>query len=103
MEAIGGIKIFAMNDSDWYAGATEADALQAMAETLCFDDVEECRAEHCVDGPIVELDDEDLDTEMYVDEDEDGRRGDRRTFREQLQIMIDSGEEFPVFFASTEF
>jgi hypothetical protein len=103
MEAIGGIKIFTMNDSEWYAGASADDALKGMAENLGFEDIEACRAEYCTDGPIVELDEDELETKTFVDEAEDGSDGEKRTFRAQLTQMIANGEEFPCFFASTEF
>jgi len=99
------MKIFAMNDCDWYAGATAEDALKAMAENLDFSDVEECRKEYCTDGQIVELSEEALDGSIYVEEDDADGPGSgvvRRTFRQQLKQMLANGETFPTFFATTE-
>lgn len=103
MEAIGGVKIFAMNDCDWYVGKDADDALKGMAENLGCKDVEECRSEYCIDGPIVELGEDELDARVFVDEDLDGENQVKRTFREQLSLMVAEGDTFPCMFASTEF
>lgn len=105
MEAINGIKVFAMNDTDLYAGATEDDALLAMAENLSFTNLEACRAEHCTDGPIVELSDEEMDKKIFLDEEgvEEGSEAERRTFGQQLVKMIADGHDFPCMFATFQY
>jgi hypothetical protein len=100
------IKIFQMNDCDWYAGATADDAIRGMAENLCFETTPEGIAEMCKEYTVepVELTAEDMERKMFVDLDEDGTPDTvERSFRAQLDNMIASGEEFPCFFASTEF
>jgi hypothetical protein len=100
------IKIFAMNDCDWYAGTTAEDATRGMAENLGFETTPEAIAEMCEEYTVkpVELSDEDLERKMFADDDEDGAKGSvERSFRAQLDNMIATGEEFPCFFASTEF
>lgn len=101
------IKIFNMNDYDWYAAETVEDALKEMAETLSCgtdpDDIAEMRREYQVKNPV-ELTDEDMDRLKYIDTDEnDDPEGDPRTFREQLAKMISEGDKFPCMFASTEY
>ena len=100
------IKIFRMNDCEWYAAETAEDALKAMADNLCFEVTPEgiaaMRKEYEVGEPI-EL------TELYLDRlrfnrtNEDGETEETCTYREQLASMIADGEDFPCFFASTEY
>lgn len=102
------MKIFKMNDSDCYAADTMEEAVKAMAENLGFqttsEEIAAMRAEYGVEEPV-ELTDEDLGLLNFVDEEEDGSNSadSKRSFREQLALMIESGEEFPCFFASTEY
>jgi hypothetical protein len=100
------IKVFQMNDCDWYAGATADDAIRGMAENLCYDTTPEAIAEMCEEYTVepVELTAEDMERTMFSDEDEDGTPGQvTRSFRAQLDAMIAAGDEFPYFFASTEY
>src|ERR1035438_1102739 len=87
------IKAFAMNEYDWMAGA----------------DLESCvslyLAEYAGGLPRDEVLDEphkrsewEMDRREYVDPD-----GERCTFREQLEKLVASGQQFPAFFASTEY
>lgn len=100
------VKIFAMNNCDWYAGVTAEDALRGMAENLGFETtpegIAELRKEYTVEEPR-ELSAEEMDLCMYVEENEDSTPSRvKRSFRAQLDQMIAAGEEFPCFFASTE-
>jgi hypothetical protein len=96
------IKVFAMNDCDWYAGETLEQAEQAMAENLSYDSVEALRADGIVEDPA-ELTSSDMDCLMYAEDTEDGAPGEVQiTFRARLDEMIAAGENFPCFFASTE-
>jgi hypothetical protein len=105
MEAIGGMKIFAMNDCDWYAARTEEEALQCMADTLSCKSVDECRAEYVQDGLICELSEESLDVLKFHDEG-DGQDPETErtlTFRELLTELTTDVDMEPTFLASTEF
>jgi len=99
------MKIFQMNDCDWYAGETAEDALRAMAENMCFETTPEgiaaMRKEYEVEP--VELDDTVLDSLTFMDTDEQEKPIARRSFREQLALMIEQGSDFPCMFASAEF
>lgn len=90
------MKLFQMNDCDWWIGETISDCIKdCIAEYGCdLDDFDDAR----------ELDDLELDSLIFTDDDEDGvRAGEKRTFREQLAIEVAKGGEFPRMFASTEF
>jgi hypothetical protein len=103
------IKIFAMNDYDWFSAASVEDALRAMADQHGFPDTPEGIAALQVEyGEMTpaEISEADMDRLKFVDTDEDGERVDGAetvTFREHLAEMIRDGEKFPCFFASTEY
>lgn len=104
MQAIDGIKLFQMNAADVYAAETEAEALECMRELLSCESLDELRADYLQDGPVVELDDDDLERKITIEDDGPDQNETRTlTFREHLQELIDSGEEFPAFFSSTEY
>ena len=88
------MKIFSMNDCDWMAAETLEEAKSAYLAT-CWEGTREPE-EAAFDDPG-EISAEAYDKVLFTDED-----GAKRSFREQLQRMIDSGEKFPTFFASTE-
>ena len=88
------MKIFSMNDCDWMAAETLEEAKAAYLAT-CWSGTREPE-EEAFDDPG-EISAEAYDKVLFTDED-----GAKRSFREQLQRMIDSGEKFPTFFASTE-
>jgi hypothetical protein len=100
------IKVFAMNDCDWYAAETLDDALRAMAELYCFpptpEGIADMRKEYEVNEPS-ELSAEAMARMTFQEEDEDGSGAEMKSFRVKLDEMIAGGEEFPCFFASTEF
>ena len=91
----GVMKIFSMNDCDWMAAETLEEAKAAyLAE--CWSGTGELD-EDAFDDPD-EISAAQYDGLLFSDED-----GTKRTFREQLQRMMESGrEKFPTFFASTE-
>jgi len=103
------VKLFKMNDCDWYAAETADDALKAMTETLCYEATPESvaamRKDYDVSEPV-ELTDEDMKRLVFCDDLENGApdfEGSRRPFAEQLALMVAAGVEFPCFFASTEY
>jgi hypothetical protein len=90
------IKVFAMNDCDWMAAAT---AEEASAAYSLFNHLD-IPAEEMLEFPR-ELTDKEMDKLRFVDTEVQPEA--HRTFREQLQHIIEAGETFPTFFASTEF
>jgi hypothetical protein len=100
------IKIFAMNDCDWYAAATPEEAKRYMAENLSYESVEAMYADGVIEGEPCELSDADLDRLKFKDLGEDDSYdpdGEEQTFRARLAEMVAAGDEFPCFFASTEY
>jgi hypothetical protein len=90
------MKIFQMNDCDWWIGESLAACKADYIANYCEEDA--------IEEDAHELTDEELDTLIFTDYDEDERpTGTKRTFREQLAIEVASGGEFPRMFASTEF
>lgn len=90
------VKIFQMNDCDWWIGPS-LDACKA-------DYVEHTGDPDSVDDDAHELTDAELDRLMFTDCDEDERpTGMKIPFREQLAVEIAQGGEFPRMFASTEY
>jgi hypothetical protein len=95
MEAISGIKVFRINDCDWWAGASLDECIAAyIADTGDEDLIEDAR----------ELTDEEMEKFFFVEdeEDEDFRQGDKKPFRQKLEEMVRDGRPFPLMFASTE-
>ncbi len=90
------MKVFQMNDCDWMAAATPEEAKAAYSLFNHLDIPEE----EMLEFPR-ELTDEEMDRLRYVDTEVQPES--HRTFREQLQHMIETGETFPTFFASTEY
>lgn len=89
------MKIFAMNDCDWWIGES--------LEACKADYIEECGDPSAVEDAY-ELTDEALDHLQFTDTDEDDAPiGTKRSFREQLAIELEQGGQFPRLFATTEF
>lgn len=93
------IKIFQMNDCDWWAADSLESAIQDCMEQYGYtrEQVEE-------DEPR-ELTDEELDSLQYTDDPSDSE-AETRTFREQLKVMQQEPEKYtphPCLFASTEY
>jgi hypothetical protein len=86
------MKVFYLNDCDWYIAATLEEAKgQCAADTgLPVDEATEPDAH--------ELTDEDLDRLIFMDEDEG-----KLTFRQELERQIATGNTKPRMFASTEY
>lgn len=93
------VKIFKLNDCDWYAAVNMESAIQQ----IIFDSGN--TREDCVDSSRHELTDDEMDRLQFMDDreiDEYAEEG-VRSFREQLEFMIDRGDSFPCLFATTEF
>jgi hypothetical protein len=93
------MRVFRINDCDWWMARTSEDAKASYLEILgpmpddeAFDDPHE-------------LSDAELDRLMFVDVDDHDQplKKTRRTFREELQRRIDAGVTVPEMFASTEY
>lgn len=87
------MKIFRMNDCDWCAGEDLESVVEFYMDFVDLDKDEAC------DQPC-ELTELDMDRLIFTP---DSKDEDLRTFREELKRLIDKGEKFPMFFASTEF
>ncbi len=100
------IKVYAMNDCDWYAAASLEDAKKCMAENFNFKTTPKGIAEMCEECGVTdpeELDDEDMSSRMFSVEQDDSNGHETTSFRGRLDQMIAAGDEFPCFFASTEY
>ena len=86
------MKIFAMNDCDWMAGEDIESVTAAYTSAFGEDS----------DDPPVELTDAEMDKYRFADEDAEGPEK-WPTFRQELQRRVDAGQEFPQFFATTEY
>jgi hypothetical protein len=95
------IKVFQITEIEWFAAATEEDALKAYAEYAegCYGkDSEEAREQLAEFGGPEELSEESMQAMRFTDED-----GTVRSFREELDRRIADGDEFPAFFATSEY
>ena len=93
------MKIFKLNDCDWYAAEDMESAIQQIMH-----DTGNTR-EDCVDSSARELTDDEMDRLRFMDDrenDEDAKDG-SRSFREQLALMVERWDSFPCPFATTEF
>ena len=87
------MQIVQINDCDWMIGPSLEICKNSYAYEYEPDDIDEARV----------LEDEELSALTFYDADEDGNpNGDKRSFKEQLEIEIKKGGEFPRLFASTE-
>jgi len=83
-----GIKVFRLNDYDWWAGESLESVKKSYMEATGLDEFEAFDDDY-------ELSEEDMNREIYTDED-----GSTRTFKEQLNKMIAENRTFPEVFAS---
>jgi hypothetical protein len=86
------IKVYQLNEFEWWAAATLADAIADWKKWtgLTDDELEDPR----------ELTAEEMRELVYVDPDDDYAK---RPFAEELQARLDAGLEFPQPFATTEY
>lgn len=98
------IKIFKLNDCDWWAGEDLDSVKSAYLREMDITDLQ--GIESAFDDPR-ELFDEEMDRLKFVDGDDpinaDGTPGGTLTFRAALSRCIERGDTFPQLFASTEF
>ena len=87
------MKIFRLNDYEWYASETMEEAI-----SFCMEFCNIGREEAYDESVAHELTKEEMEKYTYQEDD-----GITRTFSQELQLMIDSGVRFPCFFAGTDF
>lgn len=88
------MKIFKVNDCDWFAAETLEEALECARRECGYDD-------DSFEDPY-ELDDEELDRLQYQFTDDYDKPLQTMSFRAALAKRIADGEKFPYMFASTE-
>jgi hypothetical protein len=89
------LKIFRINDCEWWCGyETPESMLKAYMEITGLSHEDATGDE---DALPVELSQDQVNHYRYHLE-----SGDTVTFAEELQIMLEAGETFPCFFATTE-
>ena len=86
------IKIFQVDDTEWYAAETQEEAI---AEAMRLTGEDRAFYEEETQG---EVSDEAMDRLHFIEED-----GIKKTFRQKLDEMIRAGEKFPCIFAMTEY
>lgn len=91
------INIYAMNDCDWYAAESKDAAILCMMATLSETDVHKFFDDYSID--VKKLDRDDLLDNWFIEENQEIKK----TYRFKLKEMVDAGEKFPCFFATTEF
>lgn len=93
---MGEVKVFKLNDYEWWAGESLDSIRPAYLEATGIDP----DSEEGFDHPR-ELSDEELQKKtIHFDE---GEAPDKSTFKEYLNELIAKGQEFPCYFAGTEY
>jgi hypothetical protein len=96
------VKVFQINDCEWWAGENLETISSAVAEMYGYPSVANCKADGVIDADAEALEDALLDKLTFVyDVGEPTSR--KCSFRERLEELITSGETVPCFFASTEY
>jgi len=86
------VKVFKLNDYEWYAGYDLESCIELAMQMTGMS------REEVIDDPFEETQ-ERLDTLIFYDEEND----EKRSFSEELRIIIESEEQLPTFFAGTEY
>ena len=92
------MNVYKMNDCDWVAAHHPAEALQAYAETLGYETIEELVRDGMVENEIVECS---LDEEMFIDLQMQDLG--KTTFRAVIAERQAHGDDTPFFIAGTEY
>ena len=85
------MKVFRLNEYEWWAGESLESVKKMYMEVTGLDEDEAFEDDY-------ELSEEDMNREIYTDED-----GSTRTFKEQLNKMIAENRTFPEVFASCDY
>lgn len=92
------VRVYRLDDFTWWAGYSLQSCIEDAARNYDYD------AEWSSESARQVTDDE-MQRLTFVDENEDGSMdcATTRTFAAELQRRIEAGEQFPQFFASTEY
>lgn len=90
------IKVFAMNDCDWMAG----ESLESVKAAYMAEHAYGLPEDEAMDDPH-ELTEAEMDRLRFHDD--EAKPEDYQTFRQRLNFMVNRGDDFPCFFASTEY
>ena len=90
------IKIFRVNDYEWYAAETLESAIAKAVEMSGLP------ADEAADEDASAISEGEMDTLVFYDDMYHKNESKTRTFRDQLKLIIDKKVEFPTFFAGTE-
>ena len=97
------IKVFKLNEYDYVAAETMEDAKKCLAESISNGVVDQDFEDEYIDSPH-ELTEIEMDKMKLSDLDDPNKKDDPApTFKQALQDMIESGETFPTYFASSEY
>jgi len=101
MKPVNGFKVWRINDSDWVWGTTFAQAVDGyMGQCgLSLDELFDYDSGGEIDSKDCEMSDLMMDKLLYTDEDQPKEK---RTFREQLKLQAEKGEDVGMF-ASSEY
>lgn len=88
------VKVFAINDCEWWAGRDLESIKAAFIKAGYGDESSFCEPHEVVDPEMNRL--------TFVDDLSDVNSH-KSTFQEHLDLMVAQGAEFPCFFASTEY
>lgn len=98
------IKVFQIDDYTWYAGRSWAECLGQMSTDtgMLPEEITESNVPAIDRAAVPESE---MDRLKFVEDETDPETNGpiEKTFREKLNEMIDAGESFPTFFASTEY
>ena len=92
---MGEIKIFRLNEMEWWAGESMEDCVTAAMDLSGL-----CKEELLEDFEQGEVSAEGMEKLTFVEDDEAETK---KTFRQKLDEMIAAGEKFPCCFAVTEY
>ena len=84
-----------MNESDWVAGENIESCKKFLSKLV---DIPE---DEVIDEPY-ELSEKEIKKLIFIEDIYD-KNSVKRTFKEELELLIKKGEEFPCFFAATEY
>ena len=90
------MKIFKLNDCEWVAGEN----LEDCKKFLC--NLTQSPEDEVIDDPY-ELSEEQKENLIFKEDNYNKDSSVKRTFKEELELLIKKGKKFPCFFATTEY
>lgn len=91
------LKIFNVNEVEWYVALSKEQLLAYLKQE------HEDGWGEIDDDMMIELTDVDLDILTLCNDVENSEESNKKTFREQLRIVVKSGEKIPCMFATSEY